>query len=159
MDVPRNAGLPPTNGKTEATAHPAQRPPPEASRHTLVELASAPGAARTAREAVDDLLADIKYCEQCRFDLALVATELVTNAVEYGTPLETIRLELTLHAHEANISVHNQGEGIDMANLRKSSPNRGRGLDLVAALAQRWIIESTPTSATVSASIALSTLT
>jgi anti-sigma regulatory factor (Ser/Thr protein kinase) len=127
--------------------------PPEAPTpgRVSVSLAPEPRSVRAAREEVDSLLADADPSDELAFSLKLVVSELMTNAVEHGSPGEEIHLELALYRDHAHVSIQNAGGGVDMAKLRRGRPDRGRGLEIVAALSERWAIDSGRTGTTMTA--------
>lgn len=94
-----------------------------------------------ARRAIDALLgeaADTRFA----FSLRLVASELVNNAVLYGSRRESIRLDLKLFRERAELRVENGGGRLTMKNLRTKREDGGRGLEIVDALATGWSIET-----------------
>jgi len=91
--------------------------------------------------------------EALTFALQLVASELVKNAVLYGSSDEPVLLELTLHRDGVDLRVANRGERIHMKELRTRRADGGRGLELVDALTSKWSIESGPLETSVSARI------
>jgi anti-sigma regulatory factor (Ser/Thr protein kinase) len=130
--------------------------PPEASTpgRLSLSLMPVPGSVRSAREAVELLLADADPSDELVFALRLVVSELMTNAVEHGSPGEDIHVELTLYRDHAHVSIHNLGGGLDMTRLRRGRPDRGRGLEIVAALSDRWSIDSGRNGTTMTARVA-----
>ncbi|MEU9671649.1 ATP-binding protein [Streptomyces bobili] len=77
-------------------------------------------------------------------DLALVATELVTNAVRHGAVPTRVSLSLTdgSHGGRVRLEVEDGGAGFASDKVRPadadSSACGGRGLHIVAALACDW---------------------
>jgi anti-sigma regulatory factor (Ser/Thr protein kinase) len=119
-----------------------------------LSLTSEAGSVRSAREAVALLLAEADPSDELAFALRLVVSELMTNAVEHGSPGGDIHLELTLYRDHAHVSIHNLGGGVDMTRLRRGRPDRGRGLEIVAALSDRWCIDSSRNGTTMTARVA-----
>jgi DNA-binding transcriptional MerR regulator len=106
-----------------------------------VLLAPTKESPRLAREAVDALLGadcDARF----RFNLRLVASELVKNAVLYGSGEETVALDLRLLPLGAELRVRNHGARLRLASLRGRRRNGGRGLEIVDALAEGLSIET-----------------
>jgi anti-sigma regulatory factor (Ser/Thr protein kinase) len=132
--------------------------PPEAPRPGRVGIALAPepGSVKVARDVAVELLGEGEPSEEFLFALKLVVSELMTNAVEHGTPGEPIRLELTLYRDHVHVSIHNLGARLDMTRLRKGRPDRGRGLEIVAALSDRWGIDSSRAGTTMTARVSRS---
>jgi DNA-binding transcriptional MerR regulator len=116
---------------------------PRPTRTSRVRLAPSPEAPRHARRAVDELLDE---CEQPHFafQLRLVVSELVKNAVVYGSDTEPIRLDLELFEHAAELRVQNAGRRLSMKSLRTRRRDGGRGLEIVDALAESWAIDTGP---------------
>ena len=132
--------------------------PPEAptpGRLSIV-LAPEPGSVKAARDVAVELLGESEPSEEFLFALRLVVSELMTNAVEHGAPGEQIQLELTLYRDHAYVSIHNLGARLDMTRLRKGRPDRGRGLEIVAALSDRWGIDSSRAGTTMTARVSRS---
>jgi anti-sigma regulatory factor (Ser/Thr protein kinase) len=89
-------------------------------------------AVRTARHAVQEWLADDP--PELRTAAALVATEMVSNAIRYGRP--PIRLELVRTDEHVRITVRDEGGG--EPKQRTPGPGGGWGLHIVERLAARW---------------------
>jgi anti-sigma regulatory factor (Ser/Thr protein kinase) len=121
-----------------------------------VRLLPSAEASLSARRAVDTLLdsVDGRRDEHFAFNLRLVASELVKNAVVHGDASQEIELEIQLYADWAELRVRNRGVRLALRNLRvKRRPGGegGRGLEIIDALADGWTIDSGPigTSITV----------
>jgi anti-sigma regulatory factor (Ser/Thr protein kinase) len=89
-------------------------------------------AVRTARRAVNDWLDDAP--EELRSTVALVATEMVSNAIRYGRP--PIRLEFAREDGHVRVCVRDDGGG--EPKQRAPGPSGGWGLHIVERLATRW---------------------
>jgi anti-sigma regulatory factor (Ser/Thr protein kinase) len=113
-----------------------------------MSLPPTPASVATARRAVEALLGGEPRCELCS-TLKLVVSELMTNAIVYGSSGEEIVLGLTLYLGHAHVSIHNCGPAIDMVKFRRRRRDGGRGLDIVARLVEGWAIETGPTGTTV----------
>jgi anti-sigma regulatory factor (Ser/Thr protein kinase)/transposase-like protein len=113
--------------------------PVRATRARFEPVPSAPG---LARRVIDELLgqADTRFA----FYLRLVASELVKNAVLYGSEREPIRLEAKLFPNWAELRVQNGGGRLSMRRLRTRRREGGRGLEIVDALSDAWSIETGP---------------
>jgi len=74
-------------------------------------------------------------------DVALLVSELVSNVVDHADSEVVLTLEITLAGDSLNVSVAD-GSAIRpvVRELREDSP-RGRGLQLVEAIAERWGVE------------------
>lgn len=112
-----------------------------------LNLAPDPSAPAHARAYVRQLLAD--RADKPGLDaLALLTSELVTNAVVHPEHLagDLIGLRITAYEHRMRVEVSDSGAGFDPARLpttaAASPPTRpepgGRGLLLVEAIASRW---------------------
>jgi two-component sensor histidine kinase len=89
-------------------------------------------AVRTARRAVNDWLDDAP--EELRSNAALVATEMVSNAIRYGRP--PIRLELVREDMHVRLAVRDDGGG--EPKQRAPGASGGWGLHIVERLSTRW---------------------
>jgi len=100
------------------------------------------GAPALARRLIDELLGD---CDpRFAFYLRLVASELVKNAVLYGSDHDPIRMETKVFPDWAEVRVQNSGGRLSMRKLRNRRREGGRGLEIVDALADAWSIETGP---------------
>jgi len=107
------------------------------SMHVRAEAASAAAvrAGLTADLAAHGLSAD------ARNDVALVATELITNAIQHGQPLpsDELAVEWSTEGEDVLIRV-TDGGGSSHPRLMSSGPDdtSGRGLAIVHSLASSW---------------------
>jgi transposase-like protein/anti-sigma regulatory factor (Ser/Thr protein kinase) len=116
---------------------------PRPTRTSLVQLVPSEHAPLHARRAVDELVEghdDARFA----FYLRLVASELVKNAVLYGSPRDPIRMEAKLFPGWVELHVQNGGGRLSMKNLRTRRRDGGRGLEIVDALAEAWSIDTGP---------------
>jgi anti-sigma regulatory factor (Ser/Thr protein kinase) len=88
-----------------------------------------------ARQFVRDRVC-LKHGLLARGALALATSELVTNAVLYGTP--PITVDIGCHVSKVWLSVRDLGEGL--ASLTQSTPSQGLGLGLkiVDQVSEEW---------------------
>jgi hypothetical protein len=107
----------------------------------------APGTPAAAREALREGSAAVPLGAQLREDLALVSTELITNAVRAGSMVCIAVLHIWGSVGELRVSDDAPGE----ARLVDPSPSEdhGRGLRIVAAIAVSWGQEPSPLGKTV----------
>jgi anti-sigma regulatory factor (Ser/Thr protein kinase) len=107
-----------------------------------VELPSSNEAPATARRALKGLAGRVS--EGRARDLALLVSELVTNAVRHAAG-ERLRLVVTLDARALRVEVHDPGNGFEPREP-EPDPTRpsGWGLFLVDELADRWGVDRTP---------------
>lgn len=110
------------------------------SMHVRAEAASAAAvrAGLTADLAARGLSAD------ARNDVALVATELITNAIQHGQPLpsDELAVEWSTEGEDVLIRV-TDGGGSSHPRLMSSGPDdtSGRGLAIVHSLASSWGVD------------------
>jgi anti-sigma regulatory factor (Ser/Thr protein kinase) len=88
--------------------------------------------ASEARDLVRAALADLA----CVDDAVLIASELVVNAVDHGSP--PVVLEVARTDTQAVISVENTGSSPPQLQTPDPHAPRGRGLGIVAGLADDW---------------------
>jgi anti-sigma regulatory factor (Ser/Thr protein kinase) len=105
---------------------------------SLEPTAEAPGRARKMVAGFVGASAS----ETLRFALQLVASELVKNAVLYGSSDQPVRVEVALHRDWIELRVTNGGDRIVMSELRSRREDGGRGLEIVDALTSGWTIDS-----------------
>ncbi|MGW4379615.1 SpoIIE family protein phosphatase [Kitasatospora sp. NPDC004531] len=93
-----------------------------------------PAVVRTARRLAQHQLTAWGL-EDLELDTGLIVSELVTNAIRYGTP--PIRLRLI---HEAGLicEVSDSSDSSPYLRRAKSTDEGGRGLYIIGQLAQRW---------------------
>jgi anti-sigma regulatory factor (Ser/Thr protein kinase) len=89
----------------------------------------------SARQFVRDRVC-VKHGLLARGALALAASELVTNAVMYGTP--PITVDIGCHVSKVWLSVRDLGEGL--SSLAPDTPSQGLGLGLkiVDQVSEEW---------------------
>lgn len=104
------------------------------------------GAGSEARELVLELLADHTTTDELRHDAALVAYELVANAVAHGLPDSEGKIELTCDLVDdvLTVRVHDAGLAGEV-EPRPLHPEvgHGRGLAIVDALSSSWTVDRT----------------
>ena len=104
------------------------------------------GAGPVARELVLDFLADHPMTDELRHNAALVAYELVANAVVHGRPDGDGTIELTCEVDDDALVVRVRDAGWHgEAEPRALEPEvgHGRGLALVDALSDSWTVDRT----------------
>jgi DNA-binding transcriptional MerR regulator len=101
-----------------------------------VTLPATTRAPEAARRALDDFAVDLG--DEQHFNLRLLVSELVANAVRHakGDDEATLRLTARVGGDRVHVEVSDQGGGFDWKARPRS--NGGRGLPLVAAVADRW---------------------
>lgn len=112
-------------------------------------------ASQQARRTIDELLrgrcADARFA----FNLRLIASELVKNAVVHSQTSDPVELEVQLYPEWAELQVRNTGGRIQIKSLRSRRRNAGRGLEIVDALADAWSIDTGPRGTCVSVRLGL----
>ncbi len=103
-----------------------------------IELALSEGRepARRARAFCHGVLSTWQVPEHKREDIVLVVSELVTNAILHGGAAEQLRLRRT--ARRVVIEVFDHGARMPHPRAADLRAESGRGLHLVARLADRW---------------------
>jgi anti-sigma regulatory factor (Ser/Thr protein kinase) len=91
------------------------------------------------------------------FSLRLVASELIKNAVLYGSDTEPIRMGIRLFPDWAEMWVQNSGKRLSLTSLRTRRRQGGRGLEIVDALADAWSIDSGPSGTKITVRLPAST--
>jgi anti-sigma regulatory factor (Ser/Thr protein kinase) len=105
-----------------------------------------PASAAIVRQKLTDALQRAGLTADQAFDAALIATELVGNAVLHGRPLPSgdITVEWHLSAEGYYIAVTDGGHSAAVeAKEADSREVSGRGLMIVAALSQEWGVINT----------------
>ncbi|MBT2480575.1 ATP-binding protein [Streptomyces sp. ISL-94] len=120
--------------------------PPAGSPPQLV-LASSPEsvhAARTwARECVTYKVPDTP--REHLDDVALVVSELVTNAIRYGTePGDSVRVVIDAAPGRTRVEVHDPCRRHPRRKPESTERQRGRGLFILEALATAWSVDHRP---------------
>jgi DNA-binding transcriptional MerR regulator len=121
-------------------------------RRLLLRIPPSTEAPLRARHAVDELL-DSSTNPRFAFNLRLVASELVSNAVRYGSGHQPIEIELVLSTGGGRLRVAG-GDRLHVTRLRRRRRSAGRGLEIVDALADSWTIETGPRGTTVTVELA-----
>ena len=121
---------------------------------TRLELDPVPSAVRTARAAVlsDDVIANLP--EETKRNIALIVSELLTNAVAAATGPGPVIIEVFRAGSSVTILVSNAGTldiGDDVFSLPPPEEPRGRGLGIVAKLAREVEMTNSAGTTTVRA--------
>lgn len=125
--------------QTPGHASPPQSPPLLVS----LPLPLTPEAACVARRATRDaLLAWELLAEDWAWDVCLVVTELVTNALRHGGP--RLRLELALLGGSVTVVVADGACGVPQPRASADDAESGRGMHLVEALCLAWGVDAEP---------------
>jgi anti-sigma regulatory factor (Ser/Thr protein kinase) len=124
---------------------------------TTVRLPAAPSSAALVRHHIAADLALSAVAPAIIEDVALVATELVTNAIRHADPLPGGQVIVAWQLGQRAVTVRvSDGGATSAPRIRHPSPKdtSGRGLALVEAIATRWGIEDGAGSTTVWAELA-----
>ena len=105
-------------------------------RHAALSLGRELDIVPIARRFVLDRLRDWAVDPLVRNDAALVATELVTNALRHGPP--PVVLNVALVADRVRISVADSSPASPRLGEPSAEDESGRGLALLDALASSW---------------------
>lgn len=117
---------------------------------TSLQLAAVPSAVAAARSFATDSLRLWQLPPETADDATLIVSELVTNAVRCGGIAELepdnptlaaaplVRLQLTRWNDSLLIEVWDAAEGVPELRQQYEDTEGGRGLYLVAMLAERW---------------------
>jgi len=106
-----------------------------------LSLRHSPASAATARRSVASAFQRAGLTADQAFDAALIASELVGNAVRHGLPLPSgqITVQWTLEADSYYIAVTDGGNASRVApQTAEPHSTNGRGLMIVAALSRDW---------------------
>ena len=107
-----------------------------------LRLPANPSTARQARKEVSDAIA--AWNIKIDLDVAVLLTsELVTNAIRHETN-ETITLAITCSCGELRVDVHDSSYSLPVVLEAAADAEAGRGLMLVATLADEWGFYRTP---------------
>ncbi|MEU7160207.1 ATP-binding protein [Streptomyces chrestomyceticus] len=133
---------------------PAQETSPPASHPTFPGTSRAAAHARTyARQIVERSVPGI--AEGPVRDVELVVSELVTNAIRYGTePGDRITVAVIASLSGVRIEVHDPVRRRPRHKPHKPARQRGRGLLVVGALANSWGVADRPLGKIVWAELA-----
>ncbi|HZD66028.1 MAG TPA: ATP-binding protein [Acidimicrobiales bacterium] len=108
------------------------------------------GPART-RRALRQHLGDVGH--ETLDDLVLVASELVTNALEARA--QVIGVEVWVHHGRVQVTVNDSAPGMPTPVCAGEDEVRGRGLAIVGALAASWEVHPEPRGKTIASTVVL----
>jgi anti-sigma regulatory factor (Ser/Thr protein kinase) len=104
-----------------------------------VELGGAPSAVRAARLYVEDALTSWGLPDDLVFTARQLTSELATNAITHGSACDgTFTLEVRSFGCCLGVEVIDGGEGAPVVCSPAADIENGRGLLLVAKLADSW---------------------
>ncbi len=105
-----------------------------------IDLAATPRSVVAARRVLRELLG-VWGAPQDRADAELLTTELVANVVDHVGGNEGLTLEISLAQDWLRISVADGSAVRPVVQELSGERPRGRGLQMVAAIASRWGVE------------------
>ena len=122
--------------------------PSKLEASAALELPAKPTSAKEARRFISQFCAAADLPEELCQTAALLTSEVVTNAVLHGRTRATLRVQepppyLRVAVEDANPDLPEIGDAPELGSAS------GRGMHIVAALADRWGIEATPTGKAV----------
>jgi sodium/proline symporter len=129
------------------------RPGGHADRTASWAVDTAPTALAAARQLAVDQVTAWDVPDGLRFDVALIVSELTTNALRHGTPPVTLKLRKS--GMRLFIEVQDHGAGSPQRRYAAPTDEHGRGLQLVATLSRRWGTRHTADGKTVWCELAL----
>jgi anti-sigma regulatory factor (Ser/Thr protein kinase) len=107
-----------------------------------ITLTPDPQAPREARSFVSTQLAGSPLPDDVTLaDIALIASELVTNAVLAGAAF--LELTLTVSRRQLDLIVEDDARGWPVAAPASDDATRGRGLGIVEQVSDRWHVTRT----------------
>jgi anti-sigma regulatory factor (Ser/Thr protein kinase) len=125
----------------QGSPNPGGPNPGGTDRQARVSLPPVPQAARTAREFTTAALARW-HLDALISDATLIASELVTNAINHGTPESNpgAHVELTWSYQVSRLIcvITDQAAGAPVVAAENPEAESGHGLQIVAALAAAW---------------------
>ena len=122
-------------------------------RTVVREIPIADDTVGTARTFAAGTLRDWAVNDSVGPDAVLIVSELVTNAIRHGSP--PIELRLRRDAHHLIIDVHDTERSTPRRQHATPDDDHGRGLEIVAALAESWGTRITHDGKSVWCTIAL----
>ncbi len=112
--------------------------------HASVDLVPHMTAARTARRSASELLLLWSVPSGLVEDIALVVSELVTNAVQHAHQDAPMELVLTLTDQVVRVSLSDGSPDHPRRREASATDEGGRGMAIVDALADRWGVAPQP---------------
>jgi anti-sigma regulatory factor (Ser/Thr protein kinase) len=141
------SSLPVHGTREDGYAHVDDRSPAHRRR---MDLDGSPHCPAAARALAADVVADL-HLEPVADDLALVVSELVTNAIRYAQPPVEIEIETT--DDEVTVAVADGSPGRPLVKDADDEAEGGRGLTLIDRLAAETGVRPQPPGKTVWAAL------
>lgn len=121
---------------------------------TLLVRHDASSAALVRQEIAADLLARSITADSVN-DVILVATELVGNAVVHAKDVDDLDVAWDVHGSDVTVRVYDRSELLPKPRTAGVHATNGRGLAIVAAIAEEWGVRQTRPGKQVWARIAV----
>ena len=104
----------------------------------IVPLPKDPQSPALARRSVEEVIAAAGVANAEKNDLVIIASELVTNAIAHGSG--PVTLSVSCEDSEITVEVSDGDPRVELIDMRPVDATAvgGRGLRIVAALADRW---------------------
>ncbi|MDT0493355.1 ATP-binding protein [Streptomyces griseus] len=141
MTTMRPSALPSTSSTPSVPPRRTSAVPPQAI------YSAEPESVRPARRYVREAAAyqEPSIDEDVLDTLELLASELVTNAVRYGSePGDSFKVTVAAEPGKCRLEVHDTRRRAPRLRPPSDQRTRGRGLHLVEALASRWGVAERP---------------
>jgi anti-sigma regulatory factor (Ser/Thr protein kinase) len=126
-------------------------------RHGEVSLAcdaaAATGARRFGARWLTEVVGASPGAQDCIDDTVLVASELVSNAVNAGCAYTLIAIDV--HRGRVRVSVEDDGDGYPQVQHPPPTASHGRGLQIIERISVDWGVSPTDTGKQVWADLAL----
>jgi anti-sigma regulatory factor (Ser/Thr protein kinase) len=101
------------------------------------------GAVRDARHAVVGWARDAGATEQAEYVLALLTTEVVSNAVRHGPSDGHVEVVAERESDEFTVAVRDESPRRPVLRRQPATSGGGRGIHIVDCLADNWGVEAT----------------
>ncbi|MGW7052334.1 SpoIIE family protein phosphatase [Streptomyces sp. NPDC054887] len=132
--------LPSRRGTEDAAVIVARTRPFPRDRFVAWPLDDDPQAVADVRRRIRGQLAAWDVDDESAYNTRLIVSELVTNAVKYGSPPLELRL---IHDRTLTCEVRDAGSGAPLLRHAGTVDEGGRGLFIIAQLAQAWGVRYT----------------
>jgi anti-sigma regulatory factor (Ser/Thr protein kinase) len=117
------------------------------------ENSAATTARRTVAQAIGQRVGSAQWVELVQFDASLIASELVTNAVQAGA--SRLILIVRVHRSRVRVTVSDDATGLPQITSARRSDVSGRGLALVDTVSLEWGVDGGAIGKDVWADLAL----
>ena len=111
-------------------------------QRVCLEVGDRPDAVRAGRQFVTDQISAVGATADLASDCALIAAELLANALQHGAP--PVQVCVSADTTAIRVEVEDGSSRLPMRLSPSTTNMTGRGLALVDALASRWGVERLP---------------